>query len=615
MKVRPEYSTGIDTNLIPTSRTISRTVEVQATLAQGGADVHDPDYGATGDGSDDSAAFTLALATGETVILDGSKTYAIKDINLTASHRIEGHGARVTPVSGAKYLFRMSGFRPEIHNLEITDADDVLTVSTTLSGAEAAAQTVLSVTSVTSLEVGMLVMIEMDVQSGHESIPRWHISPITAVGASTITIERGLEADAASGNSVKASWGAINVKGANRYVLKGIAGVNTSWGIYLDADKDNGDTENVRGVLDDIQLMNVRHVGIFSGRDTADTIYGKIHVQGGNAVTDNYTGDGSTTSFDVTTPVWRTLHLTTTIDGVAETGFTFTDNDTIDFTSSPGDGDAIVLTHSERAKVCFMMDASGFVTIRGGDQIEQLVCLGGLRGIALHAKELTTFEEIISDTISGEALLIDDVSSQLEFGSTILSFCHQPLKVDGSSITSLTIGGPVRTKLAGTSTIVSGAVATEAINIGSSSRLRLNAANWTDDSNFTDAGSGDLVLTGTEQIYTASSSTVAAGSTVFFGPEGQTATEIQFFVAPRRMIFLKLIAQSGAAPGASETFVSTLRKNGNDTAIVATISGAGVFADTATGAVVLGEGDTFDIELVTSGSASVTRHRMVMVAI
>ena len=49
------------TSVTPTDRTTSRTLAVQATLAQGIIDVTDPDYGAVGDGvADDTAAITAA---------------------------------------------------------------------------------------------------------------------------------------------------------------------------------------------------------------------------------------------------------------------------------------------------------------------------------------------------------------------------------------------------------------------------------------------------------------------------------------------------------------------------------------------------------------------------
>ena len=63
-------------SVTPTDRTSSRTLAVQASLAQGMIDVTDPDYGAVGDydpvaltGTNDQAAFTAAIAASASNLL------------------------------------------------------------------------------------------------------------------------------------------------------------------------------------------------------------------------------------------------------------------------------------------------------------------------------------------------------------------------------------------------------------------------------------------------------------------------------------------------------------------------------------------------------------------
>lgn len=74
-------------------------------------------------------------------------------------------------------------------------------VSTTLSGAEASGQTVLSVTSTTG----------MSSTSGRNAVRilldngRWHQTTISSIGAGTITVASGLPSNAASGNTVVAT--------------------------------------------------------------------------------------------------------------------------------------------------------------------------------------------------------------------------------------------------------------------------------------------------------------------------------------------------------------------------------------------------------------------------
>ncbi len=570
------------------------------------------DSGAKGDGStDDSTAFSTALATGKTVELDGSKTYVLKDITIGGLERLIGNGARIVPAAGAKYLFRLTGFRPELHSIEISDNSDVVVVSTTLSGAEAAAQTVLSVTSTTGLEVGMIVLIEMD-------SARWHVSLIDTVGGSTITIARALEGNAASGKAVVASWGLINIRDATRWVVDHLFGINVSFGILNDSDPNASLDSNVRGMFNNVNLQDIKYLGILHGRNVGDNRYNNIYLRGGKNETDSYTGDGSDTTFSMSSNVWRKTDLTVKLDGVTQTittDYTFNSEIEIAFVSAPGNGVAIDLIHFKDGKSGFCMDATGWDAIRGGDHINLIEVLDFVRGVELHTKELTTFDQLVVDTISREALFIDDSCEEIRFGMANFTYAHQPILIDGSS-TPIVIGGPVFTTLAPTADLVGAAVATETINVASGSRLKLNGAAWHEASNFSWAAAGDFMLSGADHMYSADPATVASGVTTYFGPNGHNTSSAQEqFMVPRRMRILKMVVAVDGVAGASESFTYTVRVNGSDQSMTGSISGASALTVTDIDVVILSERDRVDIKLVTSASATARRHRIVLTGI
>jgi hypothetical protein len=81
------------------------------------------DFGAVGDGvTDDSAAFTAALAAAIAVECTGSKAYVIGGITLGNAESINFNNARVIAKSGAAFLVKLTGFRSVVQNFNVTNA-------------------------------------------------------------------------------------------------------------------------------------------------------------------------------------------------------------------------------------------------------------------------------------------------------------------------------------------------------------------------------------------------------------------------------------------------------------------------------------------------------------
>lgn len=105
--------------------------------------------------------------------------------------------------------------------------------------------------------------------------------------------------------------------------------------------------------------------------------------------------------------------------------------------------------------------------------------------------------------------------------------------------------------------------------------------------------------------------TVAAASTLYLGPNGAQANELDnLVIAGRPGVITQVLVIVDNAPGAAQTYTYTLRKNGADTALTGSISGTATFSLLLNASpITVGGTDNFSLKLVTSASATVTRHR------
>lgn len=108
-------------------------------------------------------------------------------------------------------------------------------------------------------------------------------------------------------------------------------------------------------------------------------------------------------------------------------------------------------------------------------------------------------------------------------------------------------------------------------------------------------------------VFAASDASLAANSTTYLSPSGNAAAENGINgVCSEPGIFKNLYVKQSVAPGASQTTIYTLRKNGVDTALTCTVSGAGTTASDTTHTVAFAAGDTWSIKAVNSATAATT---------
>ncbi|MCK1536892.1 MULTISPECIES: host specificity factor TipJ family phage tail protein [unclassified Bradyrhizobium] len=121
--------------------------------------------------------------------------------------------------------------------------------------------------------------------------------------------------------------------------------------------------------------------------------------------------------------------------------------------------------------------------------------------------------------------------------------------------------------------------------------------------------SGDSAVSIRNGIVEFSSGTTSlAPGTWYLGASNAFASEASAQVTMPACTVDRLDVAATLAPGGSETFVYTLRKNNADTAVTCTVTGVSIIASDSAHTATFGAGDTADIKVVASGSAASTTH-------
>lgn len=103
--------------------------------------------------------------------------------------------------------------------------------------------------------------------------------------------------------------------------------------------------------------------------------------------------------------------------------------------------------------------------------------------------------------------------------------------------------------------------------------------------------------------------TLSAGNTYYIGAGVGAEAAVNVPVAVPTTV-TKLYVATGTAPGGAATITFTLRKNGFDTVVTCTITGAAVTANDTTHSIAFVAGDLWDIKIVMGGGATSTTSLM-----
>lgn len=149
------------------------------------------------------------------------------------------------------------------------------------------------------------------------------------------------------------------------------------------------------------------------------------------------------------------------------------------------------------------------------------------------------------------------------------------------------------------------------ISVSNTATVNIANSSWTGDRKlFVQSGATVNFLT-PDYLYTASVTNIAAGATAYLGPQGQSASEVAGWIAPRDGVAMKLVTQQTAAPGGAETSTDTFRLAGSDSALAAVTTG-GAFGATDSDMIFFTAGQQFSVKSVQSGGAAATTHRAVL---
>jgi hypothetical protein len=277
----------------------------------------------------------------------------------------------------------------------------------------------------------------------------------------------------------------------------------------------------------------------------------------------------------------------------------------------------------------FKFNATGSILAFGGHQLLNTVAINSQRGYHLIDTNYLRFANLIADSLSGEGIWLAGNTTNCDFASAFMGTAGVGIRSSGTS--QVNQFGQLRTQhiglipgWGGTNFFSSGGYSSfQDILLEDSSKLTVSAPNWTAFGTvgyqITETGTAELIPLGSETQYLNSKGTVAAGSTVYIGVDGPSASEneSEFYNSlPKKAFKIKCAVES--VPGAGQTFTYTLRVNGVDTAMTGVISGAasfGVDIPIPASLISIDSKIVYSLKLVTSAGAAVTRHRCHMVFI
>jgi len=261
---------------------------------------------------------------------------------------------------------------------------------------------------------------------------------------------------------------------------------------------------------------------------------------------------------------------------------------------------------------------------RGGHILNSISALGCETGFQLMDSEFVTLENCIADSISGAGFQVNSTgpyttgtgSQRIKFNNCFAGTCKLGYEIINGAL-NITISSPT-TYFQGVippwgsapffKTTGNYATAND-IFVDSTSHLFLSA--WESDA-YSYTFSSNVSFAESQQFTVGSTATVAAATTAYLTTAGALTSELMHFIAHKRGIIFGLVAQCGGAPGASESFTYTARKNFVDTAVTATITGASSFDASSTTIIPFAAGDNLTMKLVTSAAAVARNHRAIL---
>lgn len=566
------------------------------------------DFGAVGDGTtDDSAAFTAALAASTYVIATAGKIYVIKDI-VVNGRTFDGRGCVLRDAPGAQWGIKINGYGAALKNFSFQDQGNYVS-TTTLSAGMAPSANVAVVTSATGINIGDVFFVNLDANELR------HQTFVTGVAGNSITIRDAIPTAAAAGKEVNVMLAAVMVGAADHWVVENILVINARGGLLTKPETDL--VLSNRGSVQNFQTDGCRYFGWIKAGNAAGIKAYDIKLWCGYVETFNYTGSGIAGPYSFSNPVFLLRDVTVTVNGVPQvylTDWNYASQTSIQFLAGrfPAAGAAIVISNFRDGYRGFVDDQRSTAIISGGNLFDSVEALDAFIGASFFESELTEVRSLISDTCQYVGVQLNSCPNTLVFSSEcFLGFSGSSLKLFNSNPKAFVSLYTQRVPL-GEQWL---AALDDNIYIDSTSDLTISAVGWSGEFQTAAATGGTYNFEGGEIFRGRNVANVAAASTVYIAEAGAVAVMGDaLWRAPRPMTAKKLRVDVNIAPGAGQSYTYDVLVAGVSIG-QAVISGAGVFSATTLLNTFVPTGAQINLQLITSaGAATNTRHFAQMIA-
>jgi len=266
--------------------------------------------------------------------------------------------------------------------------------------------------------------------------------------------------------------------------------------------------------------------------------------------------------------------------------------------------------------------STGSTVAYGGHLYVNVTTINSQWGWHFTDATLTKMDSCIADGHSSDGISINGNCNFFDIYDTFIGTCGRSINVSGTSINNAFSG--IRSITVGVippwgaAPFFTYSAPFYDVGVNDTATVSIDTESWFGGIKALAATNNSINWVGGDKFDLISTTTVAAASTVYFGPAGQFAQILNAVWVPStacRVIGF-FIATNDAA-GAGESFTYTINVQGVDTAMTATSSGASSFgAETFTAPVIdVAKNHSITLKLVTSAGATATNHRGYIVTV
>lgn len=258
----------------------------------------------------------------------------------------------------------------------------------------------------------------------------------------------------------------------------------------------------------------------------------------------------------------------------------------------------------------------------GGHLIENVDCEGMLCGFQFTDVTLTTLDNCIADSISGDCYQLTGVCDRVKFNNCYAGAASKGYTVGGSCL-DVWIANPTFAGLelaySWMTTDFYQAGGPLCLNIAAGAQVIMGGGWFTDietgHTMFIGAGANITFDNDIPEHFGSITPTATDGSTLYLVYGGSSNIEFPGLIAHKPGIITQIITQNNIDPGVGHSFTYNVRKNSVNSGIQTVLNGSSsptVFQTSSKQYLLFAQGDNIDISIVPSSGASAASHRAVL---